>query len=103
MTREPMITEHALLTIAGGRELEFERAFAQARPLIEKMPGFIELFLLRGLENESTYLLLVDWKTVADHEIGFRQSPEYEQWKELLHGFYQPFPTVEHFREIDLP
>ena len=103
MTRLPMITEHALLTIAGGREAEFERAFAKARPLIEKMPGFIELFLLRGVENESTYLLLVDWKTVEDHEIGFRQSPEYREWKELLHGFYEPFPTVEHFREIDLP
>ena len=98
-----MITEHALLTIADGRESEFEHAFAQARLIIEAMPGFIELFLLRGVEDESTYLLLVDWKTIEDHTVGFRQSPYYARWKELLHGFYEPFPVVQHFREIDLP
>ena len=98
-----MITEHALLSITPGRESEFEHAFAQARAIIAAMPGFIELFLLRGIERESTYLLLVEWKTIEDHEIGFRQSPEYARWKELLHGFYEPFPTVEHVEEIDLP
>jgi hypothetical protein len=29
--------------------------------------------------------------------VGFRGSPEYQKWKQLLHHFYEPFPTVEHF------
>ena len=97
-----MITEHALLTITPGREAEFEKAFATARPIIEAMPGFIELFLLKGIEDASTYLLLVDWKTVEDHTIGFRQSPDYERWRELLRGFYDPMLTARHFGEIDV-
>lgn len=28
---------------------------------------------------------------------GFRGSAEYQQWRRLLHEFYEPFPTVEHF------
>lgn len=32
-----------------------------------------------------------------DHTVGFRQSDEYQEWKRLLHHFYDPFPTVEHF------
>mgnify|MGYP001166150424 CR=1 FL=1 len=25
-------------------------------------------------------------------------TKEYQQWKALLHHFYDPFPTVEHYR-----
>ncbi|MCP3291751.1 antibiotic biosynthesis monooxygenase, partial [Aeromonas hydrophila] len=27
-------------------------------------------------------------------------SPQYQQWKALLHHFYDPFPTVEHYRQV---
>jgi heme-degrading monooxygenase HmoA len=45
----------------------------------------------------SRYLLLVSWERLEDHTEGFRKSPEYEEWRRLLHHFYDPFPTVEHF------
>lgn len=38
------------------------------------------------------------WETIEDHEIGFRKSEEYQKWKKLLHHFYEPFPTVEHYK-----
>jgi heme-degrading monooxygenase HmoA len=49
------------------------------------------------MERPSTYLLLVRWRTLEDHTQGFRGSPQYQEWKRLLHHFYDPFPTVEHF------
>jgi heme-degrading monooxygenase HmoA len=48
------------------------------------------------LERDGRYLLLVRWETVEDHTEGFRQSADYQEWKALLHHFYDPFPTVEH-------
>jgi len=39
-------------------------------------------------------------ETLEDHMIGFRQSAEYQEWKRLLHHFYDPFPTVEHFETV---
>ncbi|BDZ42805.1 antibiotic biosynthesis monooxygenase [Paraoerskovia sediminicola] len=95
-----MIREHALLTVRPGSEARFEAAFAQARPLIEQQPGFRGLSLSRGVESWSTYLLLVDWESVEAHEEGFRRSPEYDRWRELLHGFYEPFPVVQHFAQV---
>jgi heme-degrading monooxygenase HmoA len=95
-----MITEHAVLTIIPGQESAFEAAFAQARPLILGMPGVIDLSLSRSFETPNQYLLLVAWKTLEDHTVGFRGSPVYEQWRHLLHHFYQPMPTVEHFTDI---
>ena len=97
-----VITEHALLPVKPGLEAEFESAFREARPIIASMPGFISLALHRGIESPSTYLLLVEWQSVEHHEVGFRQSPEYQQWKALLHRFYKPFPVVEHFSEVSI-
>ena len=46
------------------------------------------------------HLLLVEWQTLEDHTEGFRGSEEYQEWRRLLHGFYDPFPTVEHFELV---
>lgn len=95
-----MILEHAILPVRPGREADFEAAFAEAKPIIASMPGFVDLALLRSIETPNAYLLLVHWESVAAHEVGFRGSPEYEHWRALLHGFYEPFPVVEHFAEV---
>lgn len=29
-----------------------------------------------------------------------RGSARYAQWKALLHHFYDPFPTVQHFEQV---
>lgn len=100
-TEHGRVIEHAILPVKSGREAEFEMAFAEAKSIIAAMPGFRGLTLSRGVEHPETYLLLVRWDTVADHEIGFRGSPEYQQWRALLHEFYEPFPVVEHFDEIE--
>jgi len=95
-----MILEHAILPVVPGREPDFEAAFAEAKPIIASMPGFVDLTLSRSFETPCAYLLLVHWESVEAHEQGFRGSPEYERWRALLHGFYEPFPVVEHFAEV---
>jgi heme-degrading monooxygenase HmoA len=42
----------------------------------------------------------VEWDRLEDHTEGFRGSPEYERWRDLLHHFYEPFPTVEHYEQL---
>ncbi len=95
-----MVTELAVMTVVPGREDEFEAAFDSAKGIISSMPGFKSLDLQRCLENPSRYFLLVVWERLEDHTEGFRGSPEYEQWRRLLHHFYEPFPVVEHFRLV---
>jgi heme-degrading monooxygenase HmoA len=92
-----MITEHAILSVRAGAENEFEQAFERARPLIARQRGCQRVSLSRSLESPTLYLLLVDWDSVEAHTEGFRASPDYEEWKKLLHHFYEPFPVVEHF------
>jgi heme-degrading monooxygenase HmoA len=92
-----MILESALLDVKPGEEAGFEAAMKEARPLIAATPGFRSIAVRRCLETPNRYLLLVEWDRLEDHTVGFRQSARYEQWRALLHHFYEPFPRVEHF------
>ena len=95
-----MVLEHALLSVRPGTEADFEVAFVEAKAIISSMAGFEGLTLSRCLERSSTYLLLVQWRYLQDHTQGFRGSAEYEHWRSLLHHFYEPFPTVEHYEQV---
>jgi heme-degrading monooxygenase HmoA len=92
-----MILEAVMLQVKPGLECDFESAFQQASKIISSMHGYLSHELHRCIEVEGKYLLLVRWENLEAHTIGFRNSLEYQEWKKLLHHFYDPFPTVEHF------
>ena len=97
-----MILEVATLDVRDGGTAAFELAFAEAKSIIASMPGFDGLDLQRCIENDHQYMLLVRWNTLEDHTVGFRQSPQYQEWRKLLHHFYDPFPTVLHYTHVAL-
>jgi heme-degrading monooxygenase HmoA len=95
-----VILEVALLNVRDGKAAEFEAAFTEAQTIISSMPGYVSHELRRCIETTNQYILLVRWERLEDHTQGFRQSAEYQDWKQLLHHFYDPFPVVEHYEEI---
>jgi len=92
-----LILEVAVLDVKPGQTSEFESAFRRAEVLIGSAKGHISHELQRSVEKPNRYILLVRWERLEDHTEGFRKSSEYEEWKRLLHHFYDPFPTVEHY------
>jgi heme-degrading monooxygenase HmoA len=97
-----MILEVAMLYVKSGMINEFESSFRKASQIIAKMKGYHSHELQKCIEEENKYILLVRWETLKDHMIGFRNSSEYLEWKALLHHFYDPFPVVEHYIDINL-
>jgi len=97
-----MILESAYLQVKAEETGAFETAFREASAIIASMKGYISHELQKCIEDKNLYLLLVKWETLEDHTVGFRGSDEYQQWKKLLHHFYEPFPTVYHFETVDL-
>lgn len=95
-----MILEVAVLDVRPGQGQAFEAAFREASPIIAASPGYLSHELKRCMERENRYLLLVKWERLTDHTVGFRGSPAYQEWKRLLHHFYDPFPTVEHYQAV---
>jgi heme-degrading monooxygenase HmoA len=96
-----MIIERAMLAIEPEQAEAFEAAFAAARRLPPASPGFRSLRIARGIERPSTYLLLIEWDTVEDHMVGFRESERFQQWRALIGPYFAEPPAVEHFAPID--
>ncbi|WDF49744.1 antibiotic biosynthesis monooxygenase [Paenibacillus sp. KACC 21273] len=96
-----MILEVANLQVKASQTYEFEQSFRQASQIISSMKGYISHELQRCLEVDNLYLLLVRWETLADHTEGFRGSTEYQEWKKLLHHYYDPFPAVHYYEIVE--
>ena len=95
-----MVLERAQFRIVPGREDEFEQAFEQAKLVIAGARGFLGATLSRGVESPSTFLLLVEWETLEDHTVGFRDSPAFGEWRGLIGHLFDGPPDVEHFTPV---
>ena len=96
-----MVLEVALLDVIPGQEAEFLKSFNDAQKIISSMPGYLNHDLKRCIEKSTRFILLVNWKSREDHTVGFRGSPQYQEWKGLLHHYYDPFPEVEHYESVN--
>src|SRR5688500_10956756 len=98
-TNKPVL-EVAILSVRTGQGTAFEAAFAKAEKIIAATPGYQRHELRKCVEHSDRYILLVWWDTIESHTITFRGSTSYQEWKHLLHHFYDPFPEVEHYLSI---
>jgi heme-degrading monooxygenase HmoA len=96
-----MILEIALLSVIPDKTGDFERDMARAAQYIAMTPGYQWHEVRRCLDEgkANKYALLVGWDTLEAHTEGFRKSPQYQEWRKLLHHYYDPFPVVEHYGE----
>src|ERR1019366_1349887 len=102
--RTAMIFEHATISIASGRETEFESAFtAEGPPLFDRAQGCHGVELRRCIEDPGRYTLIVRWDSVEAHIVGFRESPLFGQWRALVSDYFAAAPVVEHYSVVGWP
>jgi len=93
-----MILEHADIRIAPGANAAFEEAIQRGlSTVIAKAGGFRSGKVMRGIESTERYLLLIEWDTLEDHTPGFRESPQFAEWRAIVGPFFAQPPVVEHF------
>ncbi|MCW5316229.1 antibiotic biosynthesis monooxygenase [Nostoc sp. KVJ3] len=97
-----MILEAVILHVKPDLQSDFEATFKKASKIISSMDGYLSHELHKCIEVQYKYLLLVRWETLESHTVGFRNSAEFQEWKKLLHHFYEPSPIIEHFEEIEI-
>ncbi|HMI19929.1 MAG TPA: antibiotic biosynthesis monooxygenase [Sphingomonas sp.] len=92
-----MIVQHAMLRIREGASDGFEAALRDAIPLIALSPGYRGIEVRPAAETVGFYLLRIFWDDIASHRDGFRKSDRYDQVRDLLLPFYEPWPEVSYF------
>jgi heme-degrading monooxygenase HmoA len=95
-----MILEVAMLSVHAGQERALEAAMQKAAPVIASSSGYLGHELRRCVETPTRYLLLVKWETLEAHTVGFRQSPAFTKWREIIGGFFAAAPVVEHYEGV---
>ena len=91
-----MIKELAEIDIRPGSEQAFEDAAVQAMDLFLGSKGCIAFRLHRSMEQPSRYRLFVEWETIEDHMIDFRNSEAFLGWRKLCGPYFLSPPRVEH-------
>jgi quinol monooxygenase YgiN len=95
-----MVTEIAYLKIDPARGAEFATAVAEAAALFRSAQGCRSMRIDSVVEDESAYRLVVEWDSVDDHMITFRDSPAFARWRELAGLFFVEPPRVEHWQNV---
>ncbi|MEU8261408.1 antibiotic biosynthesis monooxygenase [Micromonospora sp. NPDC048999] len=95
-----MVLEVALIDVMPGHEDDFAAAYAQARPVLAGTEGCRSVRMTRGVESPSRFVLLVEWDSVEAHEVNFRQSERFQQWRALIGPHFANPPLVEHFIDV---
>ncbi|MFG2106709.1 antibiotic biosynthesis monooxygenase family protein [Micromonospora chersina] len=96
-----MVLEVALIDVTPGHEDDFAAAYAKARPILAGTEGCRSVRMTGGVESPSRFVLLVEWDSVEAHDVKFRQSERFGQWRELIGPHFAGPPLVEHF--VDVP
>jgi heme-degrading monooxygenase HmoA len=92
-----MVIEQVRIQTKPGSEQEFEAALEQARDVIGQAHGFRSFRAMRGIEEPSTFLVLVEWETIEDHLEGFRESELFERFREAIGPYFAGPPEVTHY------
>ena len=96
-----MILEIADIRIHPGQNAAFEEAIQRGlRTVFDKVKGVQGFSVNRGMESPERYVLQIQWDTLEDHTVGFRQSDAFVEWRGIVGPFFAVPPTVEHFELV---
>jgi heme-degrading monooxygenase HmoA len=95
-----MVLEIAEIDVKPGEESAFEASVQAAKPAFARSKGFLSLALQRSVESRSHYLLFVQWETLDDHLVHFRNSENFAEWRRLAGPYFAVPPRVEHYESV---
>lgn len=93
-----MILEVADIRVTPGKSTEFAAAAHRGvATVISRARGFIGYQLQHGIESPDRFLLMIQWETLENHTVDFRQSPAFAEWRAIVGPFFAGPPQVEHY------
>ncbi|AWN50463.1 antibiotic biosynthesis monooxygenase family protein [Methylobacterium sp. 17Sr1-1] len=91
-----MVLEIAQIEVKAGHESAFEAGVGQAAELFRRARGCRGMELQRSVEIPTRYRLMVQWETLENHTVDFRESADFPAWRALVSEHFAAPPQVEH-------
>lgn len=91
-----MVYEIARITVKDGAVAAFEDGAKKAVQLFQRAKGCLGMRIERSIEEPLNYTLIVEWETVEDHMVHFRNSADFQEWRALVGPSFASPPQVHH-------
>lgn len=95
-----MIQEIATFDIKAEGLDEFKGVLDAAKSVISQSKGFVSMNFQQCIENPTQFLAIINWETLEDHTVGFRESELFVQWRAVLSPFFNSPPAVVHYHSL---
>ena len=96
-----MIKEFAQVEVLPGKDGEFVAAVNLAvDKVLSTARGFIAFEIYKSVQRENVYMFEIQWATLVDHTIGFRESDLFPKWRAIIGPFFASPPQVEHWGNV---
>ncbi|MFE7750471.1 putative quinol monooxygenase [Streptomyces sp. NPDC057428] len=89
------VWEVARITVAEATEDEFESIVRSHIPLLRATDGCLDVKLLRAVDAERTFVLLLQWESV-DHHLEFTKTEEFAGFVGALGPLFTGTPDTFH-------
>ena len=78
----------------------FVAAYRSVRPVLAGTDGCHSVRMTSGIESPNRFVLMVEWDSVEAHEVNFRQTDRFAQWRAAIGPYFAHPPVVEHFNDV---
>ena len=98
-----MIVEIALLTAKPGLQHQVRDGLRAARPVIARMPGYVDSVFHQGLEEPESFILRIVWETLEAYRESFHQTALLTEWRSHFSHLLAGPPKVMPYETIAGP
>lgn len=78
--------------------LAFEQAYLAAQTALVQSEHFIALEVARCEEEPMSYIVRIEWDSTRGHLDGFRKSPEFGAFFNLVRPFFERILEMRHYQ-----
>ena len=94
-----MTVEYIRYTVANpARGAELVAAYEIARRSLDAAPECLGYELTACEEDETSYILRIEWTSTAGHLQGFRKGPHFPAFFKAIGGFVKEIAEMRHYR-----
>src|SRR5262245_62149042 len=97
-----MIPEVIRYRIPAAATTEFVQAYRYAGEVLKQSTHCQGFELIQSTKDPEMFLLIIRWDSAQGHLDGFRKSPQFRPFFELVKPFLSNILEMEHYRSADL-
>ncbi len=95
-----MIVEYLRYTIPDGQQADFIGDYTAAIAPLMRSPFAENIEICQCVEDETQFILRIEWTSAEDHLQGFRNSSEFREFFGHIRKYVSSIDEMRHYRRV---